>query len=331
MSWSMSMSPFLELYAPARQAGGWTTCNPLVRKCTPMSSLNWDDLRFVLAVHRAGSLVAAGKLLAVDKATVSRRVSALESALAVRLFDRRPEGYVLTPHGERVVAAVGDIESSVLALETDLAEARGDRTGVVLLSVPQFFASQVLLPALPAFRASHPGIELVLNASSALVNLAQREAEVGLRNVKPDQRSVTSRRVGLLGMALYASRDYLAARGEPETQADLARHDLVGWDRAVTFAPAFGWVNGLGARVAVRVNDAAVMGDAAAAGLGVAELPCLLGDHRDGLVRLETFGKSVEEIYAVAPGELRRAGRTRAVIELLVTLFSTNQARLLGR
>ncbi len=293
--------------------------------------MDWDDLRYVHAVRRSGSLGAAAKLLAVDKATVSRRVGALERHLGVRLFDRKPSGYALTPHGERVLAAANEIEQRVAGLETDLSEARGDVSGRVYLTVPQFFATELLLPALPAFRVAYPTVEIVLNASSAVLNVAQRHAEVGLRNMKPNQMSVTTKRVGVLGMALYASRGYVAKRGEPRTPADFAKHDVIAWDRAITFAHAFQWVNVSGARVAVRVNDAAVMRDAACASLGVSELPCLIGDARPDLVRLAHFGTSIDEIYAVAPGELRTSGRVRAVIGLLADVFAANKQRLRGR
>jgi DNA-binding transcriptional LysR family regulator len=292
--------------------------------------LDWDDLRYLLAVRRAGSLNAAARALKVDKGTISRRIGAVERALGVRVFDRRPEGYSPTPHGDRVLTAVADIDETVSSLVADLSDALGDTHGVVYLTVPQFFASQVLLPALPAFRAAHPGIELVVNASSAVLNVARREAEVGLRNVKPDQLSVTVKRVGRLGIALYASASYLARRGVPHAPDDVLHHDLVGWADAFSYAPAFRWIDERSARVPVRVNDAAVLCDAVAAGLGIAAVPCILGDERDGLVRLDAFGIGREEIYAVAPGELRRSGRVRAVIELLVEVWRTNAARLSG-
>jgi len=302
--------------------------NPPVQECRSM--LDWDDLRYVLAVRRAGSLNAAARALRVDKATVSRRVAALEHALRARLFDRKPDGYELTPHGERVIAAVSDIDDTVAALVTELAEAGGDEGGMVHLTVPQFFASQVLLPALAGFRAAHPTIDVAVNASSSVLNVARREAEVGLRNVKPNQLSVTVRRVGALGMALYGSREYLERRGTPATSADFARHDLIGWERVFTHAKGLLWVNDCGARMAVRLNDSAVMCDATAAGLGIAALPCILGDERAGLVRLEAFGVSRDDIYAVAPGELRRSRRVRAVIDLLVDVWTANEARLSG-
>ncbi|HTJ47610.1 MAG TPA: LysR family transcriptional regulator [Kofleriaceae bacterium] len=292
--------------------------------------VDWDDLRYVLAVRRGGSLNAAARALGVDKATVSRRIAAAEDALGVRLFDRRPEGYHVTPHGERVLSSIGQIEDTVASMVSDLSDARGDANGVVYLSVPQFFASRVLLPALPPFRARHPGIDLVVNASSSVVNVARREAEVGLRNVKPDQLSVTVKRVGRLAMALYASKAYLAKRGAPKTPAEIAQHELVGWENAFTYAAAFRWIDDSGARVAVRVNDAAVLCDAVAAHLGIAALPCILGEERAGLVRLETFGTSRDDIYAVAPGELRRSGRVRAVIELIAGVWRANAARLTG-
>jgi DNA-binding transcriptional LysR family regulator len=290
--------------------------------------LDWNDLRFVLAVRRTGSLSAAARSLEVDKATVSRRIAALEHSLGVRLFDRKPDGYGITPHGERVLTAVAEIDDRVANLVAELSEARGDAKGVVYLSVPQFFASTVLLPALPAFRAAHPAIDLVLDASSAVTNVAQREAEVALRNVKPRQLSVTVKRVGRLALALYASKAYLARRGTPKTAGDIAQHELIGWPGAVTHGEYFRWMNETGARVAIRLNDAAVLADATAAGLGIAALPCILGDERPGLVRLDAFGTSRDEIYAVAPGELRRSGRVRAVIDLLVRVWKDNADRL---
>ena len=227
--------------------------------------VDWDELRYLLAVRRAGSLLAAARVLGVDKATVSRRIGSLEATLGVRLFDRRPDGYRLTPYGERTLAAVDTIDGTVAALVAELSDARGDEGGRVYLSVPQFFASQVLLPAVLRFRQAHPRIELVINASSSLLNIAQREAEVGLRNVKPDQLSVTVRRVGVLGMAFYASQRYLDRRGKPKESRDLAGHDLIGWESSFTQAKALLWANDFGTRVLVRVNDAAVMCDAVAA------------------------------------------------------------------
>jgi DNA-binding transcriptional LysR family regulator len=292
--------------------------------------LNWDDLRHVLAVEQAGSLIAAARALRVDKATVSRRVAAAEASLGARLFDRKPDGYSLTPHGQRVLAAVRDMDDTVSTLVAQLSEARGDDTGLVHLSVPQFFASQILLPALGGFRVKHPGVDLVVNASSTVLNVAKRDAEVGLRNLKPNQLSVTVKRVGVLGMALYGGRRYLKRRGTPTAPGELAQHDLIGWDRAFTHAHALLWANDCGARVPLRLNDSAVMCDAVAADLGIAALPCVLGDERPGLVRLEALGMSLDDIYAVAPGELRRSGRVRAVIELLVEVWAANEARLAG-
>jgi DNA-binding transcriptional LysR family regulator len=292
--------------------------------------IDWDELRYLLAVRRAGSLVAAARALGVDKATVSRRIAALESTLGVRLFDRKPDGYRLTPHGERAIGAVDEIEGRVAALAAEFAEARGDQGGVVHVTVPQFFASRILLPALPAFRAAHPSIDLLINASSSVLNVAQREAEVGLRNVKPDQLSVTVKRVGVLGMALYASRRYLERRGTPSVAAELATHDLIGWESTFTHAKGLLWANNCGARVPIRLNDSAVMCDAVASDLGIAGLPCLLGDDRSGLVRLDAFGLSRDAIFAVSPGELRHSGRVRAVIDLIVAAWSANEERLAG-
>ncbi len=161
--------------------------------------------------------------------------------------------------------------------------------------------------------------------------MAHREAEVALRNVRPDQRSVTVKRMGFLGSALYASKGYLDAHGTPRTADALAQHALVGWDRVFTFVPMFQWVGDTGARIVLRVNDAAVLADAVAADAGIGVLPCLLGDEREGVVRLDAFGHGREAIYAVAPGELRRSRRVRAVLDLVAEAWSKNATRLDGQ
>src|SRR6185369_8603325 len=108
--------------------------------------MDWDDLRFVLAVERAGSILGASRALDVDKATVSRRIAGLEAALGVLLFERRPSGLQVTGHGVRVVDAAQKIGALVTELAEDARAAQGEAKGRVLVTAPQWFCSEFLLP-----------------------------------------------------------------------------------------------------------------------------------------------------------------------------------------
>ncbi len=293
------------------------------------AAVDWDDLRFFLAVDRAGSLAAAARGLAVDKATVSRRLASLEASLAVRLFDRKPDGLSLTPDGLRVRERVARVGAEIAALASELAG--GDARGTVHLTVPQWFACRVLAPALPAFRREHPSIDLTLNASSRVLNLAQREAEVALRNAKPAHLSASARRVGTLASALYAARTYLSRRGVPRTPEEIARHDLLAYEQKISYLPAFAWLAAHDARVVLRGNDALALAAAASAGVGLAVLPCFLGDTDPALTRLAVAEVATEDIWIVVPAELRRSSRVREVMALVSGVFEKHARALGGR
>ncbi len=156
-----------------------------------MQPMDWNDLRFVLAVQREMSLAAAARTLGVDKATVGRRIGALEGGLGIRLFERRPDGLVPTARGARVVASAQKMSTEVASLAAELAHETGLTRVTVRLTAPQWFASGLVIPALPHFQKEHPSIEVVLVESTSVVNLAQRDAEVAVRNVKPAQISMS--------------------------------------------------------------------------------------------------------------------------------------------
>ncbi len=126
------------------------------------SDLNWDDLRFVLAVSRAGSLARAARALHVDHTTVGRRVEAAEAALGVRLFTRTTTGFVLTADADRLLQPMRQVEDAVLALERT-AEAQDERlAGAVRVTSPETLGVSYLAPRLAAVGRAHPGRTLEL-------------------------------------------------------------------------------------------------------------------------------------------------------------------------
>ena len=291
---------------------------------------NWDNLRFLLAVHKGGSASAAARALRVDKATVSRRVAALEREVGSRLLDRRASGWTLTEAGRRVLVAADAIDSRLRALTADLGEGAGLRVRV-RFTAPQWFCTEVLLPELASLQASAPWLDLDLTASSRMVNLAERETEVALRNIRPARGEFVVRRAGDLGSALYASQSYLAGHASPANRDDVAGHPVIGYHDKLAYAVAFQWLNAMTDRLGpvLRVDDAQALAAAIRAGLGLGVLPCLLGDREADLVRL-LDDHSLESIWLVAPIELARTKAVRAVIGFVAGLFRKNAVALAG-
>jgi DNA-binding transcriptional LysR family regulator len=292
--------------------------------------MDWDDLRYLLAVHRKKSLASAARDLGVTKATASRRLAALETALGARLVERRPAGLVLTAAGQEALTAASAIDDAVVALEERIASASDTYPrGKVRLTAPQWMADRVFVAAMPQLRQRHPELEVELLGSNQMLNLAQREADVALRNVRPAQRSLTSRKVGLLGGCVYASKLYLERQGTPGSRREVAAHDVLVYE-TIGGMPGFEWIKESGGRIAFRANDPVTLVSAATAGLGLVAVPCLLGDREPTLVRVPALGLSRCDMFLVIPAHLRDVPRVRAVADFVVEVFRENRAIIEG-
>src|SRR5690242_600628 len=156
--------------------------------------MEWDEVRYFLAVARGRSLIAAAKALKVSAATVARRIDALETRLGARLFDRQQSGYALTGSGEAIRTEAEAAEEAILALER---KARGRDLGVfgtVRIAATDDIAAHVIAPQLASFRAHHPGIELEIVAQMEVLNLTRREADIAVRSTRPDGGDLVARR-----------------------------------------------------------------------------------------------------------------------------------------
>jgi DNA-binding transcriptional LysR family regulator len=289
--------------------------------------VDWDDLRFLLAIRDAGSASSAARALGVDKATVARRVTRLEQALGVRLLLRRASGWRLTAPGERAANVARELERRIAASRADFAGRRGAPRVGVTVTAPHWFCSELVLPALPKLVEEAPWIDLTVAATSRMVSMAQREADIAVRNLKPEQGDFVVRRAGELGSALYASRGYAKRHPKPRVADEWSRHRIVGYLDRLTYVPGFRWLEELVGSVAsvVRTDDAQALCAAIEAGLGVGVLPCFLADRAKDLVRMSDELHR-EMIWLVSPSEL---ASTRAV--KLVFAFLAGQFRLHAR
>lgn len=303
--------------------------------------MNWDDLRFFLAVATAGSLSGAGQQLGVNTTTVLRRVASLEDDLGARLFERERTGYRLTAAGEKLVEALEPVDRRLAALPRDFAAAGGSSEGTVCLAASEVLAEYVIAPELPAFHAAHPGLELELvtdpritTGSAPRIGNPLRDVDVALRAARPTQGDMLMRKVGDLAYGLYASPDYLATRGRPEQMADLSAHDIIGFPRAeVPLGPVW-WMSRAEKTSTVSFRSSSIGARAAAArrGLGLTALPCILADPDRALERV--FGPDllgVLELWLMARNDLAQLAHVRVVMEFLVEAVKRHRAGLEGR
>jgi DNA-binding transcriptional LysR family regulator len=288
--------------------------------------VDWDDLRYLLAVHRAGSLTRAARTLRVDKATVGRRLTALSQTLGAEVIEHLPRGVRLTRAGELAAATAERVDAEIAALQGEA----GGGDASVRLTAPIWFAKHVLMPALPAFRKRHPKVELGLLSTSDVLDLPGRRADVALRNLRPTQAGLVVKPAGTLGSGLYASRTYLAERGRPRGRNDLASHHLLAYENRITYVPELAWLERAQVPVSFRATDALALLEATLGGLGIAVLPCFLGDAEPSLERLTPLGLGHEEIMIVTHESARKSPAVRAAVDWLAALWKQHAARLAG-
>lgn len=286
-------------------------------------TMNWDDARILLAIYRGGTLRAAAALLQVDQATVGRRLRALEEALHARLFLHTPRGYVPTRAGELALPAAEAMERAADQLER-LTQGTDERvSGTVRVTTSDTLARAFMMSAILRVREAHPELRVVLTASTHLSNLTRREADIAVRNVRPDNPDLISRRLGRRELGVYASKRYLKRHGEPRRGTAFEGHSVIVYQRAVFGARAdtlcgepFG-----NARVALEVNSGLMMLEAATRGLGIAELSTYLARDVPDLVRLWPDCSDFYDLWLVMHGDLHRTARVRAVADAIVEVF----------
>jgi DNA-binding transcriptional LysR family regulator len=277
----------------------------------------WDDLRYFLAVQRARSHAGAARLLRVAPTTIGRRIASLEAAVGARLFARTPDGLVETAVAKSLLARAERMESEVFEAERELAGADARPTGTVSVTCGDGFAAYVLAPALPAFLAAYPGLSVEVRAAARVLDITRGEADVALRNFRPRERSLVTRRLGIERQGLYAAPSYLARRGKPRSPRDLSAHDLVLFDRELDRMRTQAWLRQTAgsARIAVRASTTTALQAACAAGVGIALLTSAFvrGDPHFEQV-LPSLEPPPLELWAVTHADLRSSARVVAML-----------------
>jgi len=283
--------------------------------------LDWNDLRYFLAVARRGSTLAAGRELRVSQTTVARRIAALEEAIGVPLFDRRQAGYALTADGEALLPRAESVEIAARSFADFAAAEVRELRGTVRLSTEEVFSVTLLAPLLRELRELHPEIVIDLDASVEVRDLASGETDVALRSISSDPPAgVVGRRLCQDNWAFYCSRDYADRNGVPGTIRELRKHQLVGGGGGNLWRAYSAFLDRIGLTDRVAMHQASSTGLLAAvrSGFGIAVLPCLVADDDPDLIRCMPPNEDHSRTMWVLTHErVRHSPRVRVVTDFL--------------
>ncbi len=290
-------------------------------------------MRVFLAVTRDGSLSAAARHLKVSQPTVGRRLTALEDSLSARLFDRQPDGFVLTAAGSELLPMAEAMEQAADAVDRKRDGLADQLSGTVRLSIYEIMA-QFLTDHMAQLRQRLPDVEIELSVAHIGANLSKREADLLIRECLPDTSSLVARKLGRFAYAVYGSHELVQHHPMAHGQKRYLTCPWVGFDENHTYFAGVKWLEQKrqGKPMEIRVNNGMVLHDLVRKGAGLGILPCFAGDGDPGLVRLSP---PIREVYSdhhlIVHQDLRRVPAVRAVMDALVDLFHDQAPNLAGQ
>lgn len=294
--------------------------------------MNYDDLRYMLAVAETGSTLSGAKMLSVSQSTVSRRILALEQSLGLEIFDKRPSGYVLTDAGVELLERARAVRDAAHQFSMTAESLARDVSGTVLFTTNEVMAGLFLAPLIGRLKRLHPGIRLEVDTTNALRDLKAGEADVALRAAPPPtQPDLVGSKLTSDWWNLYCSRDYAAAHGIPHDLASLVDHALIGLDPHGRHHDAVDWAarNFPEKAIVVRQNSIPAAFTSILGGVGVGFFSEILAAGRDDLILcFRPDLPPTAEIWLLTHERLRNVPRVRAVMQVVRDLFQEHLVKL---
>lgn len=295
---------------------------------------DWDDLKYLLAVARYGSTLAAGRALGVDQSTVQRRLVELERRIGQSLVQRQPTGYRLTEFGQEMLPFAEAVERSVRTFERQLRTLGTETAGVIRLTCPEPIVNRIMQTGLlDRFHARHPTLLVQFVMSDKYIDLSQGDADVALRSGDTDDDELVGRKIGDSIWAVYASQTYIERHGQPASIEDLAKHALVGFDDTMAKHRIAQWLRQVAPDAPMAARSSSVLGliYSVKAGIGIGPLPLPLGDAELDLVRVLGPVAELSRIWRLlTTRELRRTPRVSAFFDFIVEEIETLRPIITG-
>ncbi len=288
--------------------------------------LDWDKLRIFHTAAESGSFTHAAEKLGMSQSAVSRQISALEEDLSLKLFIRHARGLVLTEVGEQLFRTAHRMHWELQQVETQMSESQDIPTGPLVVTTTVGLGSTWLSSRVHEFLMLYPDIQIEIKLNDAELDLAMREADVAIRLHRPNQSEMIQRKLFTVHNHFYASREYIAAHGEPKSVEDLDNHRIITFGEPVpSYLAEINYIERLGRpdssprRYSMKVNAIYGMMQAAVAGIGIAMLPAYVTEGQDKLQRvLDSIELPAYEAYFVYPPALKNSKRVGVFRDFIV-------------
>jgi len=290
--------------------------------------MNWDDLKVFLEIAHAKGLKKAAYKLGMHHTSCARRIKVLEETVGTRLFDRLAKGYVLTDTGRELFHTANRIRDEFNAIECNILGKDSRLEGNICITIPNGFATELLMPDIADFMTQYPGVDVEINMTYAFRDLASREADVAIRHAQNPPESLAGKHVGHVHLSAYASSQYLNT------------HDPVKEPKSCHW---LGWgndTNHLQWAEKRKFPDIPVRGNmysdvlqltAIKSHLGIASLPCFIGDHTPGIERIPTaMPVPGDRIWILAHKDMMTNAKVRTFIDFMANRFKSHKAKLSG-
>ena len=284
--------------------------------------MNWDDMRFFLALCREGSVTRAGRSLGVNHTTVTRRINALEDRLGTRLFEHLSSGYAMTQSAENMYQHALVMEECAQAIDREVFGQDAEMKGPLKLTVAHDVANRLIVPRIPEFQQAYPCIDLEVLTTTGLVDLSAREADIAVRLTHKPPDYLIGRQVLPLRHGVYGSPEYLAG--------------MDGGGEVILFRggdtrPEWVEQHFPEAKTILCVDDASTMLTAVRSHMGLARLPCFFGDSDPAVCRLDVaLTPSDWGVWVLSHADLRSTARVRVCREFLFKIIEEQRELILG-
>lgn len=282
---------------------------------------DWNLYRSFLAILQEGSLSAAARKLGLTQPTIARHLEALEEALGAELFVRSQRGLLPTELALELQPQAESLAATASALVRKASGSVGEVRGTVRISASEVVSVEHLPPILATLRQRYPALAIELVASNTVDDLLRRDADIAVRNVEPAQEALVAKRLPKVQLGLHARRDYIERRGLPKSLADLAAHDLIGFDQETPFIRAVIQRFPVFERstLALRTDSILVQLAAIRAGLGIGICQVPIAGRNTNLVRVLPKDIAIDlGVWIVMHEDLRSNARCRTVFDALV-------------
>ena len=292
-------------------------------------AFDWDDLRFFLAVARAGTLTLAASRLKTDHATVSRRITGLETALKAQLFERRPQGTTLTDAGTRLLASAETIETAAVSAQNTIGDANLALSGVVRIAAPDGFGTLFLSARLARLNALYPDLTIQLVSIPRAVSVSKREADIAVVINPPEEGRLRVKKLTNYALHFYASAGYLAEHGAPDSLDALKSHRLITYVPDLLFSAELNFMPELFGPAYRRFECASALGqlEAVKTGAGIGILHDYTASADASLIKLLPDHSFSRAYWIVTHADSQDLLRIRTIVDFITEEVKAARAR----